>query len=243
MAKNNFYVVWVGRNPGIYNSWIECCQQVDGYSNAKFEGFIAECAAKRAFRMGFEAHNATKSFKSDNKQPSFTPEQVKNHPAKWKVYPDGGHKRNSDESGAGLVVECGNVIVEKYSGHFAHNGSNNVAEIQAAKEALLRVAALIESGETKIVIFCDSEYVVNILNRWGLAWRKNGWKKKSSGAIKNLCLVKQLISIHDRVRGKVEINHVNSHIGIPGNEAADQMVNNAILNKYVQFERREVPRG
>ncbi|ELP6119240.1 ribonuclease H family protein [Vibrio vulnificus] len=240
MAKNSCYVVWEGRTPGIYKSWLECSQQVDGYPNAKFEGFIAEESAKRAFRMGFEAHKASKSFKIDNKQPSFTPEQVRSHPAKWKVYPDGGHKKDSEESGAGLAVECDNVIVERYSGHYAHNGTNNVAEIQAAKEALLRVAALIEAGESKIVIFCDSEYVVNILNRWGLAWRKNGWKKKSSGAIKNLCLVKQLISIHDRVRGKVEISHVNSHIGIPGNEAADQMADDAILNKHVQFEKREV---
>ena len=29
MAKNKFYVVWKGLNPGIYDNWAECKAQVD----------------------------------------------------------------------------------------------------------------------------------------------------------------------------------------------------------------------
>lgn len=47
MAKKNFYAVAVGRKPGIYTTWNECKEQVDGYSGAKYKGFITEDDALR----------------------------------------------------------------------------------------------------------------------------------------------------------------------------------------------------
>lgn len=37
--KKNFYAVKVGRSTGIYRSWDECKQQVQGFSGADYEGF------------------------------------------------------------------------------------------------------------------------------------------------------------------------------------------------------------
>ena len=44
MSKNRtkFYVVWQGRNPGIYKSWIECKSQVDGFEGAKYKSFDSQ---------------------------------------------------------------------------------------------------------------------------------------------------------------------------------------------------------
>lgn len=39
MAKKNFYVVTIGRKPGIYTTWAECEKQVKGFSGASFKGF------------------------------------------------------------------------------------------------------------------------------------------------------------------------------------------------------------
>ena len=39
-AKNNFYGVLVGRQPGIYKTWAECQRQVIGFKGAKFKGFV-----------------------------------------------------------------------------------------------------------------------------------------------------------------------------------------------------------
>lgn len=39
MAKKRAYVVFVGRIPGIYETWAECAEQVDGYRQAKFKGY------------------------------------------------------------------------------------------------------------------------------------------------------------------------------------------------------------
>ena len=34
-----FYAVKEGRNIGIFESWIDCKKQVDGYSGAKYKSF------------------------------------------------------------------------------------------------------------------------------------------------------------------------------------------------------------
>ena len=39
MAKKNYYVVLVGRTPGIYQNWEDCKSQVNGYKGAKYKGF------------------------------------------------------------------------------------------------------------------------------------------------------------------------------------------------------------
>jgi len=35
----NWYVVYRGRSPGVYNSWRSCQEQVTGFSNNSYEGF------------------------------------------------------------------------------------------------------------------------------------------------------------------------------------------------------------
>ena len=56
MPKNKFYVVWVGKNPGIYASWDKCRKQVDGVEGAKYKGFPTEELAKSAYRDNFEKY-------------------------------------------------------------------------------------------------------------------------------------------------------------------------------------------
>ena len=49
MAKAKFYVVWVGANPGIYESWEECSAQVKGWTGAVYKSFDTLDAARTAF--------------------------------------------------------------------------------------------------------------------------------------------------------------------------------------------------
>ena len=50
MAKQTkYYVVWKGRKPGIYTSWMECERQVKGFAAARFKSFPTEAEARRAF--------------------------------------------------------------------------------------------------------------------------------------------------------------------------------------------------
>ena len=50
MAQGKWYTVWVGRQPGIYNSWEECKEQVDNFPEARYKAFNDQEAATIAFR-------------------------------------------------------------------------------------------------------------------------------------------------------------------------------------------------
>lgn len=49
-AKQKYYVVWEGANPGIYDNWEECQEQVTGFPNAKFKAYNDLETATAAFR-------------------------------------------------------------------------------------------------------------------------------------------------------------------------------------------------
>jgi len=48
MSKNKFFVVWEGKEPGIYRSWEECKRQIHGFEGAIYKGFATEVEAREA---------------------------------------------------------------------------------------------------------------------------------------------------------------------------------------------------
>lgn len=52
VKKQKFYVVWKGRETGIFNTWKECEQQVKGFDTARYKSFESEQEAKTAFISG-----------------------------------------------------------------------------------------------------------------------------------------------------------------------------------------------
>jgi len=48
MSKNKYFVVWEGKEPGIYRSWDECKHQVHGFEGALYKGFATEADAREA---------------------------------------------------------------------------------------------------------------------------------------------------------------------------------------------------
>lgn len=47
-SDSKYYVVWIGLNPGIYNSWEECRNQVEGWKGAIYKGFKTKEQAEEA---------------------------------------------------------------------------------------------------------------------------------------------------------------------------------------------------
>jgi len=47
--KQKYYVVWIGRKTGIFETWEECEAQVKGYHGAKYKSFDSLNTAKMAF--------------------------------------------------------------------------------------------------------------------------------------------------------------------------------------------------
>ncbi|KAA9007536.1 ribonuclease H [Paenibacillus spiritus] len=54
MAKTKYYVVWVGREPGIYGSWAECRRQTDQFTGAKYKSYESRQEAEEAYRGGWK---------------------------------------------------------------------------------------------------------------------------------------------------------------------------------------------
>lgn len=55
MAKGKFYVVWNGRNVGVYSDWDSCKKQIEGFKGAQYKSFPDRASAEDAFRNGYEA--------------------------------------------------------------------------------------------------------------------------------------------------------------------------------------------
>ncbi|MFC4812494.1 ribonuclease H [Paenibacillus sp. GCM10023250] len=56
MAKQKFYVVWVGRKPGVYANWGECQAQINKFDDAKFKSYETRAEAEEAYRGGWQKH-------------------------------------------------------------------------------------------------------------------------------------------------------------------------------------------
>jgi ribonuclease HI len=65
MAKQKFYVVWRGRQPGVYDTWAACQQQIAGVSGAQYKSFARRDDAEKAFAESFAEYRGqdTRTFR------------------------------------------------------------------------------------------------------------------------------------------------------------------------------------
>jgi ribonuclease HI len=75
-ASKKFYVVWEGHNPGIYDSWTKCLQQVKNYPNAKYKSFKTREEAEQAYYDRYQDH-VQKGGKSTSKPKTISAEARK----------------------------------------------------------------------------------------------------------------------------------------------------------------------
>lgn len=114
------------------------------------------------------------------------------------------------------------------------HGTNNQGELRAVLE-LLRATA--ESDE-KLIIECDSKYVIDSVTKWMPGWKRRGWRKADGAPVLNRDLLEGL---DEAMRGRdVTFTWVKGHAGHPLNEAADERAN-AAAKAYQQ--KREPNRG
>lgn len=91
-------------------------------------------------------------------------------------------------------------------------------------EGYALMAALKHANGKTCKIYTDSEFWINVITKWSLAWEANGWRKKG-GEIKNLDIVKEICPLYRE--SKAELVWVRGHNNDPGNELADEWANKA----------------
>ncbi|ALX66178.1 ribonuclease H family protein [Microbacterium sp. XT11] len=115
------------------------------------------------------------------------------------------------------------------------HGTNNQGELQAVLE-LLRATA---GTDEKLLIECDSRYVIDSVTKWMPGWKRRGWRKSDGGPVLNRDLLE---AIDEALRGRqVEFSWVRGHAGHPLNEAADERANAAAKAYQQKQEPRRGP--
>lgn len=97
-------------------------------------------------------------------------------------------------------------------------------------EGMAILAALKDACGASCTIYTDSEFWINVITKWSLAWERNGWKKKG-GEIKNLDIVTEVCPLYRQ--SKATLVWVRGHNNDPGNELADEWANHARAGKRV----------
>ena len=54
MAKSKFYVVWNGRQVGVFSNWDSCKMQIEGFKGAQYKSFPDRASAEQAFKAGYD---------------------------------------------------------------------------------------------------------------------------------------------------------------------------------------------
>ena len=251
MAKK-FYVVWVGRETGIFTSWDVTKRSVDKFPQAKYKSFATEAEAKAAFaksptssigkRAPVKAVSGSKSTKSAGAGTS-TKTLAANQSVLSKcdvvIYTDGGCEPNPGKAGSGMAIYRKGELAELWFGLYNPNGTNNTAELNALHQALIVAKRVIDAGET-VQIMSDSQYSIKCVCEWAYGWKAKNWTRKT-GEIANLEIIKQAHELYDAMKADLVIQHVAAHIGIEGNELADRMSIHAIDQQHKEFSQFSAP--
>lgn len=91
-------------------------------------------------------------------------------------------------------------------------------------EGMAIIAALKDANGKPCEIITDSEFWINVITKWSLAWEKNSWIKKG-GEIKNLDIVKEVCPLFRH--SQATLTWVRGHNKDEGNELADHWANEA----------------
>lgn len=117
-------------------------------------------------------------------------------------------------------------------------GTNQIGELTAVFMALMAHP----NGSLKIV--SDSQYVINVCEKWSKSWKRNDWTLRSGEKVKNLPLVKAIRRILDTREGKVYFEWTKGHAGNTGNEIVDELARTyAIQCQHGKANDRMPPEG
>ena len=139
MTKQKYYVVWKGNNPGIYQSWERCQNEIKNVKGALFKSFSDEAEAKKAYEQGYETYKKTLDLIDISDGPELNSISV-----------------DAASSGNPGVMEYQGVDTNTKEVLFKmgpfNNATNNIGEFLA----LVHGIAILEKDLKKRIIYSDS---------------------------------------------------------------------------------------
>ena len=148
MPKKKYYVVWKGRETGIFTSWAECERQVKGFVAAEYKSFGSLKEAETAFQSRYEAYKGKSSSLGKWKEASVKPVHTS-------ICVDAAC------SGSPGRMEYRGVFLESGEEFFRigpfPDGTNNVGEFLAIVHAL----TWLMKHEQQMPIYSDSQNAIS----------------------------------------------------------------------------------
>ena len=137
------------------------------------------------------------------------------------IFTDGACSGNPGPGGWGAILRYGDTEKELSGGEA--ETTNNRMELTAAIEALNALKRPCE-----IVLTTDSTYVKDGITSWIDGWKKRGWKTADKKPVKNVDLWQELDALTRE--HTIEWRWVKGHAGDPGNERADELAREGIVD-------------
>ena len=202
-----FYAVKKGRIPGIYLTWDECKAQVHGFSEALYKSFRS--------RQEAEAWLGTPSSPSPSDKSPFIPSRTPT------VYTDGSFLDGFDAYSYGVFISAPDGSVTELSGVARDPGLVPSRNIAGETLAVIKATEwAVSKGYSSIHVICDYIGIPE--------WATGSWKAKTKVARD----FRQFILQKEAEGFSFSFEQVPGHSGIPGNERADQLAYQALMDAF-----------
>ena len=196
-----YYAVKSGRNPGVYESWAECQEQVIGYSGAKYKKF--------------SSYEEALDFNQD-KGEFLRPDENNLKKNEMIAYVDGSFCLKTRTYSYGVVVLT-QEGKETYSGR---ENDKELAEMRNVsgeiKGAMIAMDLAIKKEKDILYLYFDYTGIEH--------WAKGDWKTNKEGT-------KVYKEYYDNLKDELTVVFikVKAHTGVVYNEEADRLAKEAIL--------------
>ncbi len=153
--KKKFYVVWEGKNPGIYTSWNTCKKQIEGFTGAKYKSFLTKELAEKAFKGNPHDYIGKDIFDTELSTAELA---LIGKPITKSIAVDGACDNKGNSEYQGVFTDTKTLLF--HQGPFK-NGSNNIMEFLALVHAL----AYCKKHKLDLPIYSDSKIAINWVTR------------------------------------------------------------------------------
>ena len=186
-----YYAVKNGRKNGLYSTWEECKEQINGYSGAEYKKVQGKIAAlkyinpdlivksdkkvssktksKTVVKKGYDV-KPIKSTANVKRTDTFIDPKVIKEEYEFIAFVDGSYDRFTKTYGSGVIVLRDNDLYDTYSesGHDEWDQWNIVGELEATKLAIRKAR---EEGVKNVAIYHDLKNIS--------LWATGEWKAKN----------------------------------------------------------------